>query len=141
MLQPLGTKQVKPKAFAEAGVYILELALSLTKPFKMKSAALIFCAMAITIQPEILQKVLVKPGLSQKTIVVTNKLKVSLTSYRFSYFYNSIVLFFLLKCLWIGVDFKIQTLIPHRIPFNVVNRRIILQVDGFHGTVRNIPIP
>ena len=69
MLQPLGTKQVKPESFAETGVYVPELALSLTKPLKMKPAALVFCAMTITIQSEILQKVLVKSGLSQETVV------------------------------------------------------------------------
>ena len=74
VLQPLGTKQVKPESLAEIGVYVPELALAFTKLLKMKSAALIFCAMTITIQPEILQKVLVKPCLCQEAVVVTNQL-------------------------------------------------------------------
>ena len=69
MLQSLGTKQVEPEAFAETGVYIPELALSLTKPLKMEPAALVFGTVAITIFSEIFKKILVESCLCQKTVI------------------------------------------------------------------------
>lgn len=54
VLQPLGTKQVKSEPFAETGIDVSKLALTFTKSLEMEPAALVFCAMTITIQSEIL---------------------------------------------------------------------------------------
>ena len=97
-------KQVKPESFAETGVYILELALSLTKSLKMKTAALVFCTMTITVQSEILQKVLVKPGLSQETVVVTDQLQIPFTSNRFCNLLHGLVMLELMAILRIDVN-------------------------------------
>lgn len=140
MLQPLGTKQVKPEPLAETGIYVPKLALAFTKLLKMKSAALIFCTMTITIQSEVLQEVLVKPGLSQETVIVTNQLQISFTSYRFSNLLHGLVMFKLMAILRISVYLQVQAFISHTIALDVMNGRIELQVDGFHFTLCNVPV-
>jgi hypothetical protein len=133
-------KQVKPESLAETGVYILELALSLTKPLKMKSAALVFCTMTITVHSEIFQEIFVKPGLSQETVVVTDQLQIPFTSNRLCYLFHSSVMFELLTIFWVSVYLQVQAFVPHAIALDVMNRRIELQVDGFHFTLCNVPV-
>ena len=106
----------------------------------MKSAALVFCTMTITVHSEIFQEIFVKPGLSQETVVVTNQLQIPFTSNCFcNLLYGSVVLE-LMAILRIGVYFQIQAFVSYAIALDVMNRRIELQVDGFHFTLCNVPV-
>lgn len=123
-----------------ARIDVLELALSITKPLKMKPAALIFCTKAITIQSEVLQKVLIKPCLCQKTVVMMNQLQIPFTSNRFCNLLHGLVMLELMAILWVGVNLQVQAFVSHAIALDVMNRRIELQVDGFHFTLCNVPV-
>ena len=101
----------------------------------MQPAALVFRTMAVTVLPEILQEILIQFGFCQKIIVSMNKLQVSFTAYCFCDLFYGLVLFCLLHCFWMSIDFQIQTLIPNRFSFNVTNGRIEFQIDGFHGAM------
>jgi hypothetical protein len=140
VLQPLGTKQVKPEPFAETGIDVSKLALTFTKSLEMKSAALVFCAMTIAIQSEILQKVLVKPCLCQETVVVTDQLQIPFTSNRFCNLLHGLVMLELMAILWVGVNLQVQAFVPHAIALDVMNGRIEFQVDGLHFTLCNVPV-
>ncbi len=101
----------------------------------MKSAALVFCTMTITVHSEIFQEIFVKPGLSQETVVVTDQLQIPFTSNRLCYLFHSSVMFELLTIFWVSVYLQVQAFVPHAIALDVMNGRIELQVDGFHFTL------
>ena len=123
-----------------ARIDVPELALTFTEPLKMKPTALVFCTMTITVHSEIFQEIFVKPGLSQETVVVTDKLQISFASNRFCNLLHGSVMFKLLTILWVCVDLQVQAFVPHAIALDVMNGRIELQIDGLHFTLCDVPV-